>query len=156
MIDVNQLLSGTVSAAGVVTGQAITADAPSTNVYDLLANRDIGAGNAIEFNFHITETFLTTVSLQIGIQSSADDATYVDLLLSPVILVANLLIGQTFNYTLPKKQLNDARGGTPNRYLRAYYNVSTDATAGKIIAYIGPLMDYDAFQVYGPNYTVPA
>jgi hypothetical protein len=32
----------------------------------------------------------------------------------------------------------------------------TSATAGKIVASIGPLMDYDAFQPYGPNYTVPA
>ena len=155
MFDVNNLLSGTYdpSNSPALTGQAITADAPSTNVFDLQTARDIGAGNAIEFNFLVTEDFATTVSMTIKIQSSADNITFVDLLLSPLILVANLVAGQTFNYTLPKKQLNDPIGGTPNRYLRAYYDVNTDATAGAIVASIGPLMDYDAFQPYGPNYT---
>lgn len=158
MFDANNLLSGTYNPANSppLQGQAITVDAPSDNVFNLTTARDIGAGNSIEFNFLITETFLTTVSLQIAIQSSADNSGWVDLLLSPVILVANLIAGQTFNFTLPKKQLNDPRGGTPNQYLRAYYDISTTATAGAIVASIGPLMDYDAFQAYGPNYTTAA
>jgi hypothetical protein len=88
MFDINNLLSGTYSAAAFLTGQAITADAASTNVFDLQSARDIGAGNSIEFNFLITETFLTTVSMQIAIQSSADNSAWVDLLLSPVILAS--------------------------------------------------------------------
>lgn len=160
MIDINNLLSGTYNPANTppITGQAITTGTtPSTNVFDLGVARDIGAGNAIEFNFVITETFLTLTSLQIKIQSSADNNTFVDLLLSPVILAANLLIGQTFNFTLPKKQLNDPIGGSPNQYLRAAYVVAgSDATAGRIIASIGPLMDYEAQYYYPPNYTVPA
>jgi hypothetical protein len=155
MIDANLLLSGTYTAAtGVFTGQAITADAASTNTLDLGSARDIGAGDYIKFVFVVTEAFATMVSMNIKIQSSADDSSFVDLLISPLLLTATLIVGAELSYMLPKKQLNDPAGGTPNRYLRAYYDVNTSATAGAILAYIVPEGDEDQRVNYPANYTV--
>lgn len=153
MIDASLILSGTVSG-GTITGQAVTATAASTNVLDQGTNRDMGAGDDIYFVFTITETFLTLTSLQIGIQSSADNSAWVNILLSPVIVAAALLAGTVLVYTLPRKQLNDPAGGTPNRYLRANYTVAgADATAGKIICDIRAAKDAEAQQSYPIGYT---
>lgn len=151
MIDATLVLDGTLPA----TGTAITVTRVSTNVWDTGSNRDIGTGDDINFNIIITETFLTLTSLQIAIQSSADNSAWVDLLLSPVILAANLLVGQRLTYKLPRKQLNDAIGGTPNRYLRLNYTVAgSTATAGAVMAWIGVDIDNDNFNAYPRNYAV--
>lgn len=155
MIDALLVLSGTFSSSNVLSGQAITVDAPSTNVWDLISNRDVGAGKEINFNFLVTTTFETLVSMTISIQSSADNITYVDLLRSPLLLLASLTAGTSLIYTLPRKQLNDPAGGTPNRYLRAYYDVNTDATAGAIACWISGGEDAPAYTSYPRNYTAP-
>lgn len=152
MIDASLVLSGTISSAGVIAGQAITADAASTNVLDLAANVDIGAGKEINLCFLVTTTFLTTVSMTIEIQTSADNAAWVIILQSPLLLLANLVAGTKLMYTLPRKQLLDPDGGTPNRYLRFNYNVNTDATAGAIFAWITGGEDQDNFEAYPRGY----
>lgn len=155
MLDANLILSGTISAAGVLTGQAITADAASTNVLDLGSNRDIGAGKMITFNWLVTTTFTDLTSLQFKIQSSADNVTFVDLLLSPAIVLADLAAGRSWTATLPPKQLNDPTGGTPNRYLRAYYeSVGTDPTAGAVLCWITGMFDEPNFQAYPAGYSL--
>lgn len=153
MIDASTILSGTVSG-GTVTGQAITADAASTNVLDLGSARDIGAGDDVYFVFTVTEAFDALTSMNIRIQSSADNSSYVDLLISPEILLAALIIGATLVYTLPRKQLNDPAGGTPNRYLRAYYDITgAGPSVGRVLGYVTAAKDAIAYQSYPNNYT---
>lgn len=155
MMDALLVLSGTFSSTNVLSGQAVTADAASTNVWDLITNRDVGAGNEINFNFLVTTTFESLVSMTIKIQSSADNVTYVDLMQSPLLLLASLTAGCSLIYKLPRKQLNDPVAGTPNRYLRAFYDVNTDATAGAIACWISGGEDTPAYQSYPRGYVAP-
>lgn len=120
--------------------QAITADAVSTNTIDLGAagtiyggsgamTRNVGKGLKIPLLIQVTETFATTVSLTINVQ--VDDNTGFG---SPkqigttgAIPVADLVAGKIFNIDAIPRDADE-------RYLRLQYDVSTDATAGKITA----------------------
>lgn len=123
-------------------GQAITADAASTNTIDLGATgtppfddaalvRDIGKGEPIPILIQVTEAFdnLTNlkISLQVDDNTSFSSATEVA---SETILLADLVAGKTTNMQcIPK--------GTNERYMRLYYDVTgTAPTAGKITAAI--------------------
>jgi hypothetical protein len=153
MIDLNLVFDGTVSAAGVPSGVAVTVDRVSTNVIDMLANRDVGAGDDLELHVLVTQNFATTVSMQIAYQTSADNVTFVDIVLSPVILLANLIVGAPiFRYKVPPFQLNDT--GTPNRYHRLSYDISTTATAGAVFSYMTGGGDRQVFNAYPANYSV--
>lgn len=151
MLDANLMFSGTVSAAGVVAGQAITATAPSTNVLDMLIERDIGAGSAgLQVHVDVTVAFATNDSLQVAYQTSADNITFVNILLSPVVLLASLVVGaKIFRVHVPPFQQLDA--GSPNRYHRLNYIVAgADATTGKVVSYLTGANDYDL-----PGYNYP-
>lgn len=150
MIDSTLVLMGTLPN----TGAAVTASAATTNVLDNLTARDIGAGDDIYVTVLITETFLTLTSLTFEIQTSADNSSFVDVLRSPAIVAADLLAGQSLTYVLPKKQLNDPIGGTPNQYLRGHFTVAgSNATAGKVIVWVGAAPDQPAFVGYPAGYT---
>lgn len=151
MIDASLIFDGTLPNTGV----AVVATQPSTNVLDLGADRDIGSTGQINFNILITVAFATATSVQIAIQSSADNSSFVDLLLSPVMLIAGLTAGVKLVYKLPRKQLNDPAGGTPNRYLRLNYVVAgSNATAGKVFSWMTVDEDYDVGHTYPRGYNV--
>jgi hypothetical protein len=117
--------------------QAITADAISTNVIDLQSTptlRDLSISGAV-VEFIVTETFLTTVSIDFTVESDstanlATSAT-VHALKNITLASGGLAAGQRF--VLPI-----APGQNVERYLGVRYNVNTDATAGKIKAYLVP------------------
>lgn len=156
MIDLSLVFDGTFASSGAPTGAAITASRASTNVIDMLTARDVGADGLLECHVAILQNFATLTSLQIAYQTSADNSTFVDILLSPVIPVASLLIGAPiFRVYVPSFQLLDT--GTPNRYHRLNYTVAgSNATAGTVVAYLTGLNDRSQFVANPNNYTVGA
>lgn len=158
MIDATQVFDGTfASGTSKPTGAAITVTRVSTNVIDLGAARDIGAGDEVEIHVQILTAFTAggAATLQISLQSCATSGgTYVDLLFSPVYAVANLTVGAPiFRYKLPPMQLNDT--GTPNQFLALNYVVATGPmTAGAVFAYITGMGDRQVVTNYPSNYSV--
>lgn len=120
--------------------QAVTADAASTNVIDLLATgtpshgaaaltRDIGPGEPIPIEIMITEAFTLLTSLDIQVQVATDEAfTSPVVVQSQTLLLAALTLGARVNFMyLPEN--------TNLRYLRLYYDVTgTAPDAGTIYA----------------------
>lgn len=111
--------------------QAITATAASTNVIDFgEVNPNLGAGTPLIINFIITEAFATLTSLQISLQQGATSTPATELVNLPAIAAANLTKGAYIpEIMIPSQHL---------RYMRLYYTIAgSNATAGKIFAYIG-------------------
>lgn len=158
MLDASLIFDGTIATdgSGVPSGVALTVTRASTNVLDMLANRDIGVGDELELHLNVLTAFTAAgaATLQVAYQTSADNATFVDIMLSPLYPVANLVPGaRIFAYKLPVSQLLD--DATPNRYHRLNYTVATGPfTAGAIFAYVTGGGDRQSFRVYGPNYNI--
>lgn len=158
MIDSSLLFEGSVAASGVVSGTAITVSRVSTNVLDMLANRDVGIFPGLAVSFDIVQAFTAAgaATLVIDYQTSADNATFVTIFSSPAYPVANLTVGANiFRVDVPRMNYPDI--GTPNRYHRLNYTVATGPmTAGAVVAYLGPSQDIRGFTVYPRNYNTPA
>lgn len=121
--------------------QAITVSAASTNIIDLgltqtpkhaknALTRDIGKGKPIDVRIQVVETFLSTVTVTVGVQTCAVEgfgSGVVTVLSSPAVPVASLKAGYVFPIQWVPR-------GTLLQYLRLYYTVATTATAGKITA----------------------
>ncbi len=121
--------------------QAITGDAASTNVIDLLATgtayghaaalvKDVGKGQKINLHIQVVETFNTLTSLAIQVQTCAAEnfGSGVKTVVSETINLADLVAGKTSNILA-------VPAGVDMRYLRLYYDVTgTAPTAGKITA----------------------
>lgn len=138
IMDKEALLSGTVATAtGVITGQAITATAVSTNTYDLGVARDIGAGEELEYFIKSGVVFNTLTSLTIDLITSASAD-----LSTPTVL-------QSHSRTLAQLAVDSVqvRGRIPlggaQRYLGFRYTVvGTNPTTGTIVA--GIVLDQQA------------
>lgn len=133
--------------------QAVTADAPSTNVIDLGVTgtpygstvpltRDIGIGARVPLHVSVVETFNNLTSLQVQVQTSPDNATWTTILGGAVVPAASLVAGHQFDvpYEFPE--------GTKARYVRLNYDVTgTAPTTGKITA--GAVMARQTNHTYG-------
>jgi hypothetical protein len=110
-------------------GQAITADAASTNLIDLGKARDIGKGTQIPLLIQVVETFDNLTSLKVIIETD-DNAAFSSPkeVVSHTALLAALKKGFIFPMTsIPR--------GTAERFLRLNYDVTgTAPSAGKITA----------------------
>lgn len=121
--------------------QAITADAPSTNVIDLGSvltpthaagpiTRDLGKGRPIPILVQVVEDFATLTSLTVKLQkdTTSDFSSPTDVDAGPTVALADLVAGKRLTpFWLPE--------GLDERYVRLYYEVAgTDPTAGKVTA----------------------
>lgn len=123
-------------------GQAIVADAASTNVIDLLAPgtpptysaalaRDIGIGAAIPFQVSVTEAFnnLTSMNVAIQVDDNAAFSSPKTVAKSGEIALASLVAGYQFDFPdrIPE--------GTDERYVRLFFDITgTAPTTGKVFA----------------------
>lgn len=126
--------------------QAITVDAASTSHIDLDASRDIGAGEPLWWCVWCSETFLTTVSIDFKLQSDSDSGFATNLVthITQNVVLASLLTGtRLIAQRLPLGI---------QRYVRTYYDVNTNATAGKVTSTI--LHDIEVRTMYAKNYSV--
>ena len=165
MIDISTVWDGTFTngaAQGILASAAITAGT-STNIIDLMALTDIGAGTANDQEMHVDITAAFNAAgigtLQIKLQGSIDNITYNDLLLSPVITAASLqaqLPGTPiFRYAVPVNQLNMGNRDKPPRYLQlAYLGGPFTANTGRLFAYLN--LDREERIIYPANYNAAA
>jgi hypothetical protein len=106
--------------------QAVTTTAPS-NVIDLQEPGD-AVGQELTIRTVVTETFAGLSNLQIKLQTSADNGTWEDVLLSPAVALTKLKKGaEIFCVRVPHGL---------KRYVRMNYTVSGTGTAGKLYSYM--------------------
>lgn len=135
MFDVSNVFTYAYSA-GVIADffQAITADAASTNYIDLkVGDLNIAGGSkkAYIVAYVGTADFATTVSIEIRLQTDTDSgfATALKDTLLGRFALAELTAGALLlNIPFPVVKYQ--------RYMRIYFNVFTNATAGKIMVAI--------------------
>lgn len=120
--------------------QAVTVTAPSTNVIDHGPNgtpfgssvpltRDIGIGEeCVPLSVRVVTAFAGLTSLQVVVQTSADNSTWLDVESSRAVPAAELVAG--FQFHVP----NDFPEGLRRRYTRLNYVVVGTATQGAITA----------------------
>jgi hypothetical protein len=120
--------------------QAITATAASENVIDAGgAVRDLGGGEPLYAVFSVTQSFTVstgTPTLTLAVQDSADNGTFVNVVATAPIALAELKVGKQVVLALPPGL---------RRYLRANYTASAAFTGGKVSAQI--VRDY----AYAPS-----
>lgn len=160
MLDATQIFSGTLSTGLTApAGQAITATADSTNVLNMLAAADMGAGNILALHVDITEAFNTLTSLDIEFKgSSAAAGTYYTLLAVKTIPLAQLIVGApVFRYAWPLNQIFNATAGVllpPPQYYKFTYTVNgSNPTTGKVFTYVNAGLDRNVQYIYPENYT---
>jgi hypothetical protein len=129
-----------------------TADTPSSNVIDLGIARDVGGSVTAQLHLlcEVSTAFASggSATLQVKVQGSNDNSSFVDLYASPAVAVASLAQGYRFLPGPLIARLND----TLYRYVRLDYVVGTaDMTAGRLTAALVPSLV--ALDTYARGYT---
>lgn len=123
-------------------GQAVTADAGSTNTIDLGATgtpygataalvRDIGKGKKIPLSITVTEAFnnLTSIVISLQVDDNSSFSSAVTVASTGTILLASLTLGAQIPFPdyIPQ--------GANERYMRLYYDITgTAPSTGKFTA----------------------
>lgn len=158
ILDNLTLLSGAVSAAGVLTGQTVTVQAVSTNTYDtgplaLGSNQpnDLGRGEGLEIAISVLEAVTAAGAATVNFELiQADDAaltTNVEIIVQTgPIPKATLALG-----ALVALSYDRAAPLTPRRYIGLRYTIGTGPlTAGKFVAAIVKNIA-DVANIYGKS-----
>lgn len=120
----------------VSTAQAVTVTAVSTDVIDAGATknanigRDLGGGTQLFMEITVAQAFTAAgaATLTIALQDSQDNSTFNDVLVTPPLALASLIVGARFYIPLPARM---------RRYIRNNYTVATGPmTAGILNAQI--------------------
>lgn len=113
--------------------QAITADAASTNYVDV--GKFAGRGEPIDILIRVTEAFNTLTSMHVSVQQcDTTGGTYTDVVSTPEILLASLVVGYEFKIQfLPNVN---------QRYIKLHFDITgTAPTTGTIFAAVEPGVD---------------
>lgn len=149
-IDNNLLVSGSVSAAGVVAGQNVFSAGTSvlsTNTIDLLQARDIGEGADLYGRFEVTTAAVggTSIEMQIIAADDAGLSTNVTVLgTTGAVPVASLTLGSRFSCVINPRLANKGQ-----RYVGARYVSVGTTTAGAVMGDIG--LEIQDGQKFYPN-----
>lgn len=111
-------------------GQAITADAASTNVVDMGHTENWSAGERLHVRYQVDTTFTDLTSLDLIIQTDTVEAfSSPTTLHTQNVLLAALTAGAEFHADIPISGVE--------QYVRVYYDSNgTDPTAGAISAFV--------------------
>jgi hypothetical protein len=126
-------VSGANTPGSAISGQAITADAYSTDTIDLSTARDIGEGHPLYMVFTIIAAFntLTSLDLQVVASANANLSSHV-VLAQTNVLLAGLTAGRQYVVTIPPQIASLGL-----RYLGARYDVNgTSPTTGSVLTQI--------------------
>lgn len=92
------------------------------------ADHNLGAGTPLVARFIVTTVFDTCTDITLSIQDSAAGSSYANLVVSRAILLAELVVGFTFELFIPKHH---------HRFLQAYYTLNgSNNVAGTFYAYL--------------------
>lgn len=126
----------------------ITVTAVSTNVLDMLAQRDMAIGDAYEAPAAVVTVIAALVAagaatLTVQIQGSVDNVTWTTFAQTDAIPKANLTVGTQIELKLPKKDAAPHAAGIP-RFYRLNYVVATGPfTGGSVEADLIPVVQQD-------------
>ncbi len=126
-------VSGSNNPGSAISGQAITADAYSTDTIDLSQARDVGEGMSLYMVFTVVQAFntLTSLDLEVVISANANLSSHT-VIAERNVLLAGLTAGAQYVVQLPPQIASLGL-----RYLGTRYDVNgTDPTQGSILAQI--------------------
>lgn len=157
ILDGNLIFDGTYSVTTGLAGVNVFTSGSSqvsTNILDLLNQRDIGRGRSgmpLNIVVIITTAFTGGTSLNIQFQGSTDNVTWTTYAESGALPVAVLTLGaQLFSVSIPAV---DPTSGARPRYLRLNYVCAGAMTTGAVISMIGADDSLSSI-AYTPGFTV--